>query len=92
MLVWIAREHGLRVLAVHMDNGWNSEEAVLNIRNVASKLGIDYESNVLNWDEFKDIQLAFLKASVPEAETPTDIAIPAAMHKIAAKIWCEIHN
>ena len=82
---WIAREHDLRVLAVHMDNGWNSEEAVLNIRNVASKLGIDYESYVLNWDEFKDIQLAFLKASIPEAETPTDMAIPAAMHKIAAK-------
>lgn len=82
---WIAREHGLRVLAVHMDNGWNSEEAVLNIRNVASKLGIDYESYVLDWNEFKDIQLAFLKASVPEAETPTDIAIPASMHKIAAK-------
>lgn len=82
---WIAREHGLRVLAVHMDNGWNSEEAVLNIRNVASKLGIDYESYVLDWNEFKDIQLAFLKASVPEAETPTDIAIPAAMHKVAAK-------
>ena len=58
---WIAREHDLRVLAVHMDNGWNSEEAVLNIKNVASKLGIDYESYVLNWEEFKDIQLAFFK-------------------------------
>ena len=51
----------------------------------ARKLEIDYESYVLDWEEFKDIQLAFLKASVPEAETPTDIAIPAAMHKIAAK-------
>ncbi len=80
----IAVKHGLRVLAVHLDNGWNSEDAVLNIRYVAEKLGIDYMSYVLDWEEFKDLQLAFLKASVPEAETPTDIAIPAALHKVAA--------
>ncbi len=84
-VAWIAKEKGLRVLAVHMDNGWNSEEAVQNINNIANKLNIDYESYVLDWKEFKDIQLAFLKASVPEAETPTDVAIPAAMHKIASK-------
>lgn len=82
---FIAKKHGLRVLGVHLDNGWNSEEAVQNINNIAIKLDIDYESFVLNWDEFKDIQLAFLKASVPEAETPTDVAIPAALHKIASK-------
>jgi N-acetyl sugar amidotransferase len=82
---YIAKQNGLRVLAVHMDNGWNSEEAVLNIKNVAQKLGIDYESYVLDWEEFRDIQLAFLKASVPEAETPTDMAIPASWHRIAAK-------
>lgn len=82
---WIGSQHGLRILGVHLDNGWNSEEAVQNIRNIAQKLGIDYESFVLDWKEFKDLQLAFLKASVPEAETPTDIAIPAALHKIAAK-------
>jgi N-acetyl sugar amidotransferase len=82
---YIARQQGLRVLAVHMDNGWNSEEAVNNIKNVAKKLGIDYESYVLDWEEFKDLQLAFLKASVPEPETPTDMAIPAAWHHFAAK-------
>jgi len=82
---YIAKQHGLRVVAVHMDNGWNSEEAVQNIKNIAKKLGIDYESYVLDWEEFKDIQLAFLKASVPEAETPTDMAIPSTWHKIAAK-------
>ena len=82
---WVAKKNGLRVLAVHMDNGWNSEEAVQNIRNIAQKLGIDYESVVLNWEEFKRIQLAFLKASVPEADTPTDIAILAALHQVAAK-------
>ncbi len=82
---YILNQHGLRVLGVHLDNGWNSEEAVMNIKNIAKKLNIDYESYVLNWTEFKDIQLAFLKASVPEAETPTDVAIPAAMHRVAAK-------
>lgn len=84
-VAWIAKEKGLRVLAVHMDNGWNSEEAVLNIKNIVGKLGIDYETVVLDWEEFRDIQLSFLKASVPEAETPTDVAIPAACHQLAAK-------
>jgi N-acetyl sugar amidotransferase len=84
-VAYIAKEKGLRPLAVHMDNGWNSEKAVLNIKNVTRKLGIDYESYVLDWEEFKDLQLAFLKASVPEAETPTDMAIPAALHQVAAK-------
>jgi N-acetyl sugar amidotransferase len=84
-LAYIIKQRGLRPLAVHMDNGWNSDKAVVNIKNVTRKLGIDYESYVLDWEEFKDLQLAFLKASVPEAETPTDIAIPAALHAVAAK-------
>ena len=84
-LAYLAKDAGLRVLAVHMDNGWDSETAVSNINSVVSNLGIDYESYVLDWEEFKDLQLAFLRASVPEAETPTDVAIPAALHYFAAK-------
>lgn len=80
---FILKRLGLRVLAVHMDNGWDSEIAVKNIKYVVGKLGIDYQSYVLDWEEFKDLQLAFFKASVPEAETPTDIAIQAALHKVA---------
>ena len=80
----LCQKAGLRLLAVHLDNGWNSEEAVQNIRNIASKLKIDYESYVLDWEEFKDLQVAFLKAAVPEADTPTDIAILAALHKVAS--------
>ena len=76
---------GLRPLAVHLDNGWNAEEAVRNIKNIARKLSIDYQSFVLDWEEFKDLQLSFLKASIPEAETPTDMAIPGALHKVAAQ-------
>jgi len=59
-----------------MDNGWDSEESVSNIKKVTAALGIDYESYVLDWEEFRDLQLSFLRASIPEAETPTDVAIP----------------
>lgn len=82
---YVAKQQGLRPLAVHMDNGWNSDTAVKNIKNLARILGIDYQSHVLDWDEFKDLQLAFFKASVPEIETPTDMAIPAAWHQAAAE-------
>lgn len=81
---YILKKLGLKPLAVHMDNGWDSEAAVKNIKNIVGKLGIDYQSYVLDWEEFRELQLAFLKASVPEIETPTDIAILAALHKVAA--------
>ena len=54
-IAYIVKELGLRPLAVHMDNGWNSEEAVKNIRSLCNKLEIDYESYVLDWDEFRDM-------------------------------------
>ncbi|MEI8193886.1 MAG: N-acetyl sugar amidotransferase [Flavobacteriia bacterium] len=82
---WKAKEMGLRLLGVHLDNCWNSIEANQNIRNIASKLNIDYECVVLDWQEFKQIQAAFLRASIPEADTPTDIAILAILHKMASK-------
>ena len=84
-VAYVAKNMGLRPLAVHMDNGWNSEEAVNNIKNVCGKLGIDYQSYVLDWEEFKDIQLAFLKSSIVEIEMPTDTAILGALHKVAAE-------
>lgn len=84
-VAYFCKKLGLRPLAVHMDNGWNSEEAVHNIYSVCEKLEIDYESYVLDWQEFKDIQLSFLKASIVEIEIPTDIAIQGALHQVAAK-------
>ena len=84
-VAYLLKGWGLRVLLVHLDNGWNSEMAVNNIKTVAEKSGFDYESYVLNWEEFRDLQLAFLKASVIEAETPTDIAISGALHQMAAR-------
>lgn len=82
---YVAKSLGLRPLAVHMDNGWDSDTAVKNIKNVTARLGIDYQSYVLDWGEFKDLQLSFLKASVAEIETPTDMAIPATLHRVAAE-------
>jgi len=83
--LYVAKSIGLRPLAVHMDNGWDSDTATRNIKNVTRALGVDYQSFVLDWEEFRDLQLAFLRASVPEIETPTDIAIPAALHHVAAE-------
>lgn len=82
----MAVERGLRPLAVHFDNGWNSEIAVSNIHNAVSKLGVDLETYVVDWEEFRDIQLSFLKASVPEVEIPTDLAIRAVLYQTAAKL------
>lgn len=76
---------GLRTLLVHVDNGWDGTAAVLNIRNTIDRLGFDYESVVLDWEVFRDLQLSFLRASVVEAETPTDIAIAGALHRVAAR-------
>lgn len=76
---------GLRVLLVHLDNGWNTDISVKNIRKIAQAFHFDFESVVLNWEEFREIQLAFLRASIVDLELPTDLAIPAVLHQIAAK-------
>ncbi len=76
---------GLRPLAVHFDNGWNSEIAVTNIKNSVSILSVELETHVADWEEFKDIQKAFLRASVPDVEIPTDVAIHSVLHRVAAK-------
>ena len=82
---WLVKQLGLRPLAVHLDNGWNSELAVKNIESILDKLDIDLYTEVLDWEMFKDLQLSFLKASTPDGEIPTDHAILAVLYKIAAK-------
>lgn len=74
---------GLRPFAFHLDNGWNSEIAEKNIKNISSKLGIKIHRYLVNWEEFKDLQMSFLKASVPDLEIPTDHAITALSFKSA---------
>lgn len=80
---WLVRQLGLRPLAVHLDNGWNSEIAVSNIANAIKALGVDLHTHVIDWEEYRDIQRAFLLASVPDVEVPTDHAIMACMYREA---------
>ena len=54
---------GLNPLVVHFDNGWNSDIAVDNIKNLCSKLNVHLYTHVADWEEFKDLQISFLKAS-----------------------------
>jgi N-acetyl sugar amidotransferase len=84
-LAWLAKRHGLRPLAVHFDNGWNTELAVSNIESLVTKLGYDLETFVMDWDEFRDLQRAYFKASVIDLEVPTDHMIFGALHQIAAR-------
>jgi N-acetyl sugar amidotransferase len=82
---YLAKELGLRPLIVHFDNGWNSETSVKNVHNIVTKLGFDMETYVVDWEEFKDIQLAYLKASVMDIEAPTDHAIAAVVNQLTKK-------
>lgn len=82
---WLVKKLGLRPLAIHLDNGWNSELAVKNIENILNKLGIDLYTEVLDWEMFKDLQLSFLKASTPDGEIPTDHAILTILYRMASK-------
>ena len=82
-VAYLVKKAGLRPLAVHLDNGWNSELAVKNVENIITKLGFDLYTLVVNWEEFKDIQLAYLKASVVDIEVVSDHAIFATMYKLA---------
>ncbi|SCA56223.1 N-acetyl sugar amidotransferase [Candidatus Terasakiella magnetica] len=85
-VAWLVKKQfNLRVLAVHLDNGWNDELAVHNIEKIIRALDLDLVTSVLKWREFKSIQLAFLKAGVPDCEVPTDHAIQATLMQVARK-------
>ena len=79
------KQLGLRPIAVHLDNGWDSEIAATNISAALRVLNVDLETLVIDWEEFKDIQIAFLRAGVPDSEIPSDHAIVASVHKVAAE-------
>lgn len=78
-----AKKLGLRPLIVHFDNGWNSELAVMNIENIIRRLGFDLFTLVVDWEEFRDLQLSYLKASVVDIEVVTDHAIIGSLYKLA---------
>jgi N-acetyl sugar amidotransferase len=85
-LLHLAKDYGLRPLAVTLDNGWSSEISVKNIKKVTSKLNIDLETYVIDYEEIKDILKSYMKASLPWIDVPTDIAIRAALYRTANKL------
>ncbi len=85
-VVYLAKEvFGLRPLLYHVDAGWNSQQAVNNIEALVDGLGLDLYTEVVNWEEMKDLQLAFFRAQVPHLDTPQDHAFFAGLYNFAAK-------
>jgi N-acetyl sugar amidotransferase len=84
-VAYLVKQQGLRPLAIHLDNGWDSELAVNNVSNLLNTLGIDLYTHVIDWEEFRDLQLSFLKAGVANSEAPTDHAILALLYRVAAR-------
>lgn len=76
---------GLRPLMFHIDAGWNSQQAVNNIEKIIEKLELDLHTEVINWEEMKDLQAAFFKAQVCHVDTPQDHAFVAALYNFAAE-------
>jgi N-acetyl sugar amidotransferase len=76
---------GLRPLLLHVDAGWNTDQAVTNIEKLVDGLGLDLYTEVINWEEMKDLQLAFLKAQISDQDLPQDTAFFSALYKFANK-------
>ena len=85
-LVHLAKaEFDLRPLVFHVDAGWNSQVAVNNIERLIDGLGLELYTEVINWEEMKDLQLAYFKASIPNIDMPQDVAFFSTMYKFASK-------
>ena len=84
-VAYLAKQYGLRPLLFHVDAGWNSQQAVNNIEKLVDGLGFDLHTEVINWLEMQDLQLAFFRAQVPHIDKPQDHAFFASMYNFAAK-------
>lgn len=89
-LAYLLKESDLNPLVVHFDNGWNTEVSIRNIENLVNKLELELFTYVINWEEFKELQLSYFRASVIDLEVPTDHLIFGALFKVAKKY--NIHN
>ena len=83
LLYLAVKKLGLRPLVFHVDAGWNSQEAVNNIEKMVDQLGLDLYTEVIDWEEMKDLQLAYFKAGVSNTDTPQDHSFFATMYKFA---------
>ncbi len=82
---YLKTKYDLRILAVHVDAGWNSEQAVSNIENIVTRLGFDFYTHVVDWEEMKVVQKSFLRSETVNQDTPQDHAYFAALYSIAKK-------
>lgn len=83
---YIAKEvMGLKPLLLHVDAGWNTEQAVGNIEKLVDGLGLDLFTEVINWEQMKNVQLAFLKSQIPDQDLPQDAAFFSSLYNFAKK-------
>jgi N-acetyl sugar amidotransferase len=81
---YVAREKmGLRPLLLHVDAGWNTDQAVGNIEKLVDGLGLELYTEVVNWEEMKDLQAAFLRSGIPDQDLPQDAAFFSGLYKFA---------
>lgn len=85
LLLHAVKDLKLRPLAVHVDNGWNTGIANINIHNLCKRLNVELYTKVLDWKEFRKMQIAILEAGVPDLEAPTDLFINYSLREIAYK-------
>ncbi len=81
----VKEKMGLRPLLFHVDAGWNTDQAVGNIEKLVDGLGLDLYTEVVNWEEMKDLQVAFLRSQIPDQDLPQDAAFFSALYKFARK-------
>ncbi|EGR3967111.1 N-acetyl sugar amidotransferase [Vibrio cholerae] len=83
---YIAKEKmGLRPLLFHVDAGWNTDQAVGNIEKLVDGLGLDLYTEVVNWDEIRRLQVAFLRAGIPDQDLVQDAAFFSGLYKFARR-------
>ena len=79
------KQFNLRVLAVHVDGGWNSDTAVSNIKKIINYCNYDFHTHVVNWDTIRRLQIAFLKSGIANQDIPQDHVFFAYLYKLALK-------
>ena len=85
MLHLMVKEYKLRPLVFHVDAGWNSDISVSNINKLVDKLKLDLFTEVINWEEIRDFQLAMFKSGLPNLDVPQDLAFIGVLYKFASK-------
>lgn len=89
-LALVLKEFDLRVLAVHVDGGWNTELAVSNIQKLIEHCGFDLHTHVVNWEAMKNLQLAYFRSGVSNLDVPQDHVFFAVLHEEAVRNGCNV--